>query len=404
MAKTELRKSWILAYGAPILPISALHTPALSILPGIYAKYAGIELAVLGTILLVSRLFDVFTDPLIGFMSDRTNTRAGARKPWIAAGTLVVMIATWFWFRPGPETTAAYFLFWSLAVYIGWTMVEIPHAAWMGELTTDYAERSRLSSFRAMAFYGGHILFFAIPFLPIFSSTEFTPETTAFTSWMIIALLGISLIYMMKVLPSTRAQASIADKPAPREILSALFENRPFLIYFLSTLSGALAGGMTAGLYFFFMTSYLDIGDKIAHVGLAAFVVSLFATQIWPPLMDRFGKHRTLAIASFGTILALAVMATIRPGENAYPMMLAVFVMSAITSSGSPVCSLAIMADVVDYDEWKTKKNKAASYFAFVSIVGKAGIAVGGGLALVIAGAFGFSVTGANDTVAMAGF
>ena len=81
MAKSQLRKSWILAYSAPMVPIYALHTPALSILPGVYAKYADIELAVLGSILVVSRLFDVFTDPLVGLLSDRTQTRMDRVNP-----------------------------------------------------------------------------------------------------------------------------------------------------------------------------------------------------------------------------------------------------------------------------------------------------------------------------------
>ena len=402
MAKSQLRKSWILAYSAPMVPIYALHTPALSILPGVYAKYADIELAVLGSILVVSRLFDVFTDPLVGLLSDRTQTRIGPRKPWIIAGTLVVMIATWFWFRPGLETGPAYFLFWSLAVYIGWTLIEIPHAAWLADLTTDYQERSRLASFRTMCQFGGHLLFFSIPFLPIFASTEFTPEVTATAAWVIIVLLGLSVIPVVKTLPSSQLHAGV--RPGVGEILGALFRNKPFLIYFVSILCTFLASGMTAGLYFFFMTGYLNIGEKVAHVGLFAFIVSLFATQLWPPLMNRYGKHRTLAISNVGTICALVMMGFTRPGEAAFPMMLGVFIWSAITNSGSPICMLSIMADVVDYDEWKTGSNKAGSYYSFNTIVNKAGIALGGGLALVLVGLFGFSIDGENDRLAMSGF
>ncbi len=402
MSENHLPKSWIFAYSAPVLPMTALHAPALSILPGIYAKYAGIDLAVLGTILVLSRLIDVFTDPLIGFLSDRTTGRAGPRKPWIVGGGLIVMLACWFWFRPGPDTGATYFLVASVAVYIGWTMVEIPHAAWLGELAPGYEQRSRLASFRTMSYYGGFIVFFGVPFLPLFPSTEFTPQTTAFTSWIIIGLLAVSLIFLVRVLPSKVAQ--ITEQPKLKEVVRALSANRPFVIFFFGLLCTGLASGMTAGLFFFFMDSYLDISDKIAHVGLAAFVISLCATQLWPPIMNRFGKHVTLALSGVGTICALGLMATIQPGSNAYPMMLTVFILSAITGSGVPICILAIMADVVDYDELKTGKRKAASYFSFLTILEKAGIAIGAGLGLIIAGYFGFEVAGINDQRAVAGF
>jgi glycoside/pentoside/hexuronide:cation symporter, GPH family len=402
MAKSGLKKSWIFAYSAPMVPIWALHTPALSILPGVYAKFSGIDLALLGTILIVSRLFDVFTDPLIGYLSDRTRLGLGPRKPWIIAGALIVMIATWFWFRPGQDTGALYFLIWSFAVYIGWTMVEIPHAAWLSELTTDYQERSQLASFRTMGQLAGHLLFFCIPFLPFFASTEFTPEVTALASWIIIVMLGISVIFMVKTLPSSQVHEK--EQVSVKELINALYRNRPFLIYFTSIMCTFLASGMTAGLYFFFMTTYLGIGEKIAHVGLFAFIVGLFATQLWPPIIKLYGKHRVLAISNLGTICSLVVMAFVRPGEAAFPMMVGVFVWAAITNSGSLICMLSIMADVVDYDEWKTGSNKAGSYFSFNTIVNKAGIAIGGGFALVIVGLFGFSVGGDNDSLAMTGF
>ena len=259
-----------------------------------------------------------------------------------------------------------------------------------------------MASFRTMCQFGGHLLFFSIPFLPIFASTEFTPEVTATAAWVIIVLLGLSVIPVVKTLPSSQLHAGV--RPGVGEILGALFRNKPFLIYFVSILCTFLASGMTAGLYFFFMTGYLNIGEKVAHVGLFAFIVSLFATQLWPPLMNRYGKHRTLAISNVGTICALVMMGFIRPGEAAFPMMLGVFIWSAITNSGSPICMLSIMADVVDYDEWKTGSNKAGSYYSFNTIVNKAGIALGGGLALVLVGLFGFSIDGENDRLAMSGF
>ena len=80
----KLAAGRLLAYSALLVPINILHAPALASLPGLYAKYAGIDLTAMGVILTLSRLFDVVIDPLIGFASDRTRSPWGQRKPWIA--------------------------------------------------------------------------------------------------------------------------------------------------------------------------------------------------------------------------------------------------------------------------------------------------------------------------------
>ncbi len=139
------------AYAAPILPLAIVQAPALSVLPSIYAKEAGVGMAALGTVLFLTRLFDAVIDPSIGYLSDGTRSRWGPRKLWIALGAVIVAIGCWFWFRPSAGTGLGYFLFWSLVVYLGWSLLEVPHSAWLADLSDDYDERSRLSAWRSSA-------------------------------------------------------------------------------------------------------------------------------------------------------------------------------------------------------------------------------------------------------------
>jgi len=392
----------IAAYSAPLVPIWMLHTPALSILPGLYATVAGIDLAVLGIILVASRVLDGVTDPLIGLLSDKTDSRLGKRKPWIIFGGLLCMVGVVFWFRPGPDTGALYFLLASIAVYLGWTMVEIPHGAWLSELTTDYSERSRISGFRTTAIYLGYVLFWSGPFLPIFATTEITPEVTRFLSWLVVALIFVSVTWAVVRVP--QGHVGVARTPDLRTAFRGLVANRPMRYFSVLMLASAIASGMVAGLYFFFIATYLGIPERFSHIGLAVATIGVASAALWGVVGAKIGKHRMLAICNLSTVATLVAMGFIRPGDGAYPAMFTVFSLSALFSAGSTVAYYALMADVVDYDTLKTRSNNAGNYYSLITLFQKIGLGAGAGLALMLASAFGFDPDARNEGMALTGF
>ena len=392
----------VAAYSAPLVPIWMLHTPALSILPGLYATVAGIDLAVLGVILVASRVLDGVTDPLIGLLSDKTDSRLGKRKPWIIFGGLLCMVGVLFWFRPGSDTGALYFLLASIAVYLGWTMVEIPHGAWLSELTTDYSERSRISGFRTTAIYLGYVLFWSGPFLPIFATTEITPEVTRFLSWVVVGLILVSVAWAVVRVP--QGHVGVAKTPDLRTAFRGLISNRPMRYFSVLMLASAIASGMVAGLYFFFIATYLGIPERFSHIGLAVATIGVASAALWGVVGAKIGTHRMLAICNLSTVATLLAMGFIRPGEAAFPAMFTVFSLSALFSAGSTVAYYALMADVVDYDTLKTRSNNAGNYYSLITLFQKIGLGAGAGLALMLASAFGFDPDARNEGLALAGF
>ncbi len=227
-----------------MVPIWILHTPALSILPGLYATVSGIDLAVIGAILVVSRILDGITDPLIGLLSDRTKTSIGRRKPWIIAGALLCIVGVWFWFRPSSDTGALYFFLASITVYLGWTMVEVPHSAWMSELSDDYGERSHISGFRTSAIYLGYVAFWTAPFLPMFATTEITPEVTRFLSYAVIGLIVITVTWSVLKVPEGNVHNF--EPPNLRTAMTGLTTNKPLRLYVVIIFASWLASGMVA--------------------------------------------------------------------------------------------------------------------------------------------------------------
>ena len=181
-------------YALPIIPIGILHTPALSLIPAMYIKYAGISMTMIGIIVILTRCIDGLADPIVGYYSDRTSSRLGPRRPWILTGGILSAVSAYYWFQPSPETGPLYFLLASFGVYLGWTLLEIPHAAWLPELVKDYDERSKLSAFRSAGQFIGQALFYCVPFLPFFATTDITPEVLGFIAKILPVLIIASVL------------------------------------------------------------------------------------------------------------------------------------------------------------------------------------------------------------------
>ena len=115
-----------LAYVAPQLGLSLLFAPVITVLGGIYGKYYGVSLTTIATVMLVARIFDAVTDPLIGYYSDRLRARTGTRKPLILLGGLLVIPCSYFLFVPPEGVGASYFTFWYMAFYLAMTIFIIP--------------------------------------------------------------------------------------------------------------------------------------------------------------------------------------------------------------------------------------------------------------------------------------
>ena len=353
---------------------------------------------------MMSRFFDAFTDPLIGYFSDRMHLPLGRRKPWMIAGGLLATVGAFFWLRPNSDAGWLWFLASSFAVTLGWTLVDIPHGAWLNDITHSYQDRARIASFRTGASLIGYMIFITAPLWPIFASTEMTPEVTAAISWLLIVFVPIAIGAAILIAPR-----QIAPPPPPTPVRFPTFvrsftRNKPFLLLAMVFGLSQLASGMVAALYFFYLDVHLGILNKIAYLGLFVTLASLVTIPMWPLIIQRIDKHRVYSVSLVSISVTLAVMFFIRPGDFAFPVLAAVFSISALFAVGNQVCATALNADVVDYDELQTGENKAGNYVAFIALLQKFGLGIGGGVSLALSGMFGFDPQGENGQTAMAGF
>ncbi|MGD8285809.1 MAG: MFS transporter, partial [Desulfobacterales bacterium] len=140
-----------IAYAAPAFFLAVVGIPIYVYIPKFYTDVVGINIALLGSILFSVRIFDALTDPALGYLSDRTRTPMGRRRPYIAIGSVFVALTMFLLFNP-PRVSASLETVWFAvciyALFLCWTAVVVPYESLGPEITFDYNERTGLFGLR----------------------------------------------------------------------------------------------------------------------------------------------------------------------------------------------------------------------------------------------------------------
>ena len=378
----------MLLYALPVGGVVFLMSPMASILPALYAKYFGLELTAIAGALLMARLFDAFLDPVIGHYSDRRQERTGSRKLWIITGGLCIIISAWFLFAPPAGVSIGYFLFWSLLAHVAWSLFDIPHMAWGTELITSYQDRARLFSYRSAMAAIGSIAFFLLPFMPIFASSEYTPETMKVVALTAAFLMVPALISLYRFVPNGAAVVHPA-KERLTEIFRSIFYNKPLLIFVMTYFLTGLGFGMWMGLLFIYLDAYLQIGEQVATIFLAGTAVSLIGIPVWLKFIQLTNKKVAWISSTLISGVVLVGFVFAQPGDGVMlPLLLTTTLF--FSTSCTLIVAPSILADIVDYGTWKFGRDRGATYFAFFMLITKTNAGLGAAAGLAIVGLFGF--------------
>lgn len=389
---TTVTLSQGLAYASPTMVTTFLVIPAGIILPGIYAKYFGLALTTVAIILLVARLFDAVTDPLIGYLSDRYRARVGTRKPWALIGGLGTIVSGYFLFVPPPEVSAQYFLIWFLVFYLAWTLFEIPHITWGGELTSISREKTKIYSLRAACVFLGTLVFYSVPLLPFFETGEITPDTLKWSVSLAILVMLPLLYFCIKVVPDGGI-FSPHKKNIGNPLWRVLISNRPLLLFLCAYFIGGAGMGMWMALIFIFIDSYLSMGDKVSFIFLAGTVFGGLSIGGWHMLANQYGKKLALAVGMLLVVIGVLLTSLPIPTEHLFLFLVIDMCLISAGSAALYILAPSILSDIADFGVWKSGVDQSATCFSLYTLVTKANIGLGGALGFGIAGWYGFDPT-----------
>jgi len=380
----------IMAYGGLATPLAMIGYPIAIWLIPFYSEVTKFQLALLADLLLIARLTDVITDPLIGQWGDQTSTRIGRRKPWILLGVPLMMYSIYKLFIPGEEVTVSYFLLWMMLMYLGSTSIGIPYGAWGAEISPEYHQRSRIVGGREAFTLIGLLISALIP-LGVEVSAEgislkegLTRTLTAIFLFQdfsnsnqmreILAYMGLGIILLLPIF----AAISIWKVPDPmpkvkkkiplREGLRYAKEN-PLLIRILTIIFLVIAGeSFRNTLSLWFVRDVIGIetvGASYARYFLAGFI----AIPFWLWLGKVIGKHRAFCITLVGTGTVSFLCFFLEFGD--YTQFHILFLLKGACFGGLQFLPASMLADVVDLDSLRTGGRRAGTFFALNGMIAK---------------------------------
>jgi glycoside/pentoside/hexuronide:cation symporter, GPH family len=386
----------LVAFGGLALPLAALNLPFYVYLPTFYARDLGVELGTVGIILLLARVLDVFTDPIVGTLGDRTSTRFGRRRPWVLASIPLLLFASWRLFLP-PEDAGGFYLFlWSSLAYLAWTMILLAYSAWGAELSADYNERSRIFGARESFVILGILTAAALPTL--IGSDPGSRETMASIFWMMAIALPIATVVLFTRIRE-RPYAEAHAIPFVRGLRIAL-ANRPFRQLVFAYLLNGVANGLPATLFLLFVQHVIVSPDAGGPLLLLYFASGLVAIPFWLRVSARIGKHRAWSLSMLWVCCVFVFVPFL--GEGDVWWFALVCLSSGVSLGADLALPTAMQADVVDADSVETGNKRAGFYFALWSMATKLSFALAVGIAFVALEQIGFVADAArNDELAL---
>ena len=391
----------LLAYGLPGLPLAGLGVPLFIFLPAFYAQNRGLSLEAVGVALLLARLWDALSDPLIGILSDRTRTRFGRRKPWLFAGIPIICLAVYMLFVPPEGAGTPHLFVWSVALYLGWTMVQLPYAAWGAELTSAYHERSRITAIREGMLVLGTLLAAGTPaIISAAGGGEDMGTVLTVLAFFLIVTLPVSIILAAAIMPERPPAATRGYFSANwRTGTALLLRNKPFLRLILAYLLNGLANGLAATLFVLFVDKGLGIPQKTDGLLLVYFLAGILSIPAWLAVSHRAGKHRTWIAAMLVNSAIFVFVPFLAPGD--YVAFMIICIGTGFCLGADLVLPPSMQADVVDEDTAEGGGSRAGIYFALWGMATKLALALAVGIAFPVLDAAGFDTNGSNDASAL---
>lgn len=398
-------------FASPQLALATLGLPIVIYLPAYYAGPLGLGLFATGMIFMVARIWDVVSDGLLGWATDRFPTRWGRRKIWMIVSTPLMVIATVAICFPPDGAGNLYLLFWLIFIYVWWTLIHLCHLAWAAEMSDSYDERSSIQGRIMAVYFVGLLLVLTAPIVAAAVIGETSLEQT-------VRAMGI---YTAVLLPITILLSvfSARERPPPpllpkSETLSwrqgvAIILRNPALLRVLSVdMLAGLSNGISSGLFVFVTAEIFLLQDGISLGGvpidpgillLLTFVGAMIGVPLWLQLSYRIGKHRAVAASALVNMAALALVLFIPPGEF---LLYAIFYLATGIAFGAPpFLDRAILADVVDLDQTKSGEQRTGLFFALMSMTNKMGYALPVGIIFPALALAGFDPNGNNTSEAL---
>ncbi len=374
----------ILAFSLATAPVGALSTPLLVNLPPHYAGLLGMSLAAVGLIFGAVKLLDIFFDPAIGMLMDRTRTRLGRYRVWLIGSAPILLIGTWKLFFAGPGVSEVYLFAWLTVMYVGFSILVLSQVAWGAVLTDDYDERSKVYAFGAVTGVLGGVLALLVPIL----LGKEGAEGVEVMGWIILISVPITTLVVTASTPEPMRPVNPEDRASLKDF-PQLIAHPAMRRLLLADLLFTVGPAITSPLYLFFMKQARGYTEAESFIMLILFsLAGLFGAPIWAWSAMKIGKHRSLIIASILYAIFQGILPLLPP-KSFWLLAPGMFLAGGVLSAFAFLVR-AMVADVGDQVRLETGKDRIGVLYSLITSTAKIGSALAVAIALPLLASFGF--------------
>ncbi|RHW75326.1 MFS transporter [Colwellia sp. RSH04] len=344
-----------------------------------YTDVFGLSAATVGTMMLVTRVIDAFSDPLMGALADRTESKYGKFRPYLLWGILPLVAAGVLTFTV-PDLDSTSKIIWAYLTYIfmmlAYTFINVPYGALLGVITSNSQERTVLTSFRFIgAFTGGSLVAYFTPTL-----VSYFGQGNETLGWQYtMGLYGViaAILFIITFLTTQERISPPADqKTNVLQDIKDLTNNKPWLILFSLALVIMMTITLRGSTGTFYFKYYVGRPDLIGSFAMA-YMLSLAAGAAATPLLTKFIDKKMLLMLLMSIVAFLSIIFYFIPAENITLIFAMQIAIGFALGPKSPLV-FSMYADTADYSQYKTGRRATAMIFSAASFSQKLGGAIAG--------------------------
>jgi len=347
-----------------------------------YTDIYGISAAAAGTIMLVARFWDMAIDPIIGVVSDRTNTRWGKFRPYILFGAIPYAVLAILTFTT-PNFGEVGKIIYAGATYVllmtAYAAINLPYSALGAVMTDDTYERAGLNTYRFIAGFGGQFIVtgLALTLAEFFGGGD-KAQGFQYTLFLFAAL---SLVFFFITFKTTkeRVQPPKAQENSLKEDVKNLFQNKAWIILAIVGIVSFIMFAMQNAAIAYYFKYYLGRENNVQLFNVIGTVALIVALPLSKPLAKRFGNKNVFIGSSI--ISGVFFMLIYLPGVNDLTTIYVFNVIAKMAYAPAVPLLWTMIADSADYGEWTTGRRATGLYFSAAVFAQKAGWGIGAAVA-----------------------
>ena len=369
-----------------------------------YTDVYGISAAAAGTIMLVARFWDMAIDPVIGVVSDRTNTRWGKFRPYILFGAVPYAVLAILTFTT-PNFGEVGKIIYAGATYVllmtAYALINLPYSALGAVMTDDTYERAGLNTYRFIAGFTGQFIVtgLALTLAEFFGGGD-KAQGFQYTVFLFSIL---SLIFFFITFKTTRerVQPPKAQKNSLKEDIRNLFSNKAWVILALVGIISFIMFAMQNAAIAYYFKYYLGRENNVQLFNVIGTVALIVALPLSKPLAKRFGNKNVFIGSSL--ISGLFFMLIYVAGINDLTTIYVFNIIAKMAYAPAVPLLWTMIADSADYGEWTTGRRATGLYFSAAVFAQKAGWGIGAAIAGWILAASSFVPNVVQNDTAITG-